>query len=523
LPEQAEEVMPNFTVKDISPSRFEGEFAVETDPSHSPTASEAAYLTKLNEILTMLADDQRHDKTNPLQPLLVDARREYRKAEAAKLREIAQNFAHGSINADAALSATAEAARKYALNRPDLVAQDKASGETRFAGDFIITATNYQPDDAETAYINRIAYVLDTLSDDEVADKAAGYSVARLAARQECRKECAIGLRKEFEEFGKNDVIAAIAADNALVTQGIYIANRDRLKLPLFDVNIKTGTAGAPDADLAVELDIGLTPGLPPPDDQPSQEKQDLFVDVGNAYTVISTVSQHMHDRAAKIGKRWWYAKERRQRRENDERERARRLLDQYVRKLAGIARVGLQGPHTPLAKLALNELRAEFTAQQAGLIKNIYVRSLGAAAGVSSTSLLVLYAFIAKYVGVGWWYDHKAFLIAAAGAAIGTWLSFSIRRVNLSFSDLAILEEDLLDPSVRIVFVIGLTLTACLLFWTGVMNIQIGDLKTNATEFMQKGSIAMLVGIFFGISERALATAISGRATAFVRGIGSG
>ena len=54
-------------------------------------------------------------------------------------------------------------------------------------------------------------------------------------------------------------------------------------------------------------------------------------------------------------------------------------------------------------------------------------------------------------------------------------------------------------------------------------MNIQIGDLKTNATEFMHKGSVVMLVGVFFGFSERALATAVTGRATAFVRGIGSG
>jgi len=32
-----------------------------------------------------------------------------------------------------------------------------------------------------------------------------------------------------------------------------------------------------------------------------------------------------------------------------------------------------------------------------------------------------------------------------------------------------------------------------------------------------------MLLGVFFGISERALATAISGRATTFVRGVGAG
>src|SRR5262249_55862691 len=305
--------MPNFTVKDISPGRFEGEFAIEPDPTYRLSDSEKDYIVRLSEILTTLADDERQDKSNPLQFRLADARREHRKTLASKWRSIAQAFADGTMNADAAMRATAEAAQKYVENQPNLVAQDKVSGETRFAGDFVITATNYQMDDAETVYLKRIAYVLDALSDDEVADKGARYSVARLAARQECRNEAANSLRKEFEAFRKNDVVATIAADNALVIQGIYVASRNRLVLPLFDVDFKKGAAGGSDADLAVDLDIRLTPGLPPPDDQPSQEKQDLFVEVAGAYTVISTVSQNMHDRAEKIAKRWWYgAKERR-------------------------------------------------------------------------------------------------------------------------------------------------------------------------------------------------------------------
>jgi hypothetical protein len=439
--------------------------------------------------------------------------------ETAKLRSIAQEFADGKIDGNAAARATIEAAQTYVQNCPNLVAQDKAGEKTRFAGDFAIMATNYQPDDAEGAYTRRISSILETLASDEVADKAAGYSGSRLPARQECRNEAATSLRNKFEEFRKGDVSAAKAADDALVTQGIYIANRDRLKLPLIRVYLDED-----EAKLAVTLRIWPETGLPPPDDQVSQEKQDLLVQVASACTVISTVCQHMQDRADKIAKRPWYGRrEGRERKANEERERMRRLRDQFLRKLVGIAYAGLEGPHTTLAKLALNELRAEFTSQQAGRIKNTYVRSLFAAAAMAAAPLLVLYAFIAKWVGSGWWYDHKAFLIAAAGAAVGTWLSFSIRRVDLSFNQLAILEEDLLDPLARIAFVIGLTLTACLLFWTGVMNIQIGELKTNATDFMQKGSIAMLVGVLFGISERALATAISGRAAAFVRGIGSG
>jgi len=506
--------MPNFAVRNATSPRFESDFTIEVDQAHAATEREKVYLAKLNDVLATLADDHRQDLANPLQPRLAEARRGHSTTSVAELRAIAENFAHGRIDADTALRATNDADQVYARNRPDFSARDKGPGEKRFEGDFAVVRTNYQLDAAETAYIGRIDYVLDALAHDEATDKAANYPMARLAARQECRKNAAGRVRDEFESYRGNNISAEIASDNALVMHGIYIADRNRLERPLFDVDFKTGAAGGPDAGFAIDLDIRVTPGLPPPDDQPSQEKQDLFVDIGSAFTVISTICQHMCDRA---DKRWREPKGR------EEKELARRLLDQYVRKLTGIARVGLQGPHTALAKLALNELRAEFTAQQAGRVKNTYVRSLGVAAALFTALLLVAYAIINNSPGMGWWYQHKAFLLAAAGASVGTWLSFSIRRVSLSFNDLAILEEDLLDPSVRIVFVIGLTLTACLLFWTGVMNIQIGDLKTNAADFANKGSIAMLVGIFLGISERALATAISGRAAAFVRGIGGG
>jgi len=114
----------------------------------------------------------------------------------------------------------------------------------------------------------------------------------------------------------------------------------------------------------------------------------------------------------------------------------------------------------------------------------------------------------------------HKPFLLAGVGAAIGTWLSFSIRQVELSFNHLGVIEDDLLDPAFRILFVVALTITACLLFWTGVMNIEIGSLKTSSDGFAKAGTIPLLIGLFCGIAERALATSISGRAATFVRGI---
>ena len=368
--------MPNFTVKDIAPSGSAGlgSFAIETDPAHAPTDGEKAYLAKLKDAQAMLADAHRQD-TNFLRSPLHDARAMYREQEVHKLHAIATDFADGKIDADAAANATAEVAQRYAQSCPDLVAQVKAAGVLRFAGDFAITAINYVPDGAVKAYTDRIAYILDTLADDEVADKTPGELAARVIGRQNCRLEAADSLRKEFDEFRQGSIVLEFAADNALVTQGIYIANRDLLKERLFNAIPKLSD----DRTRVVALNYYIRPGLPPPDDQPSQEKQDLFVQLSQADTVINTVSRHMDDRAEKIEKRWWYGpKGQRKRRAEAERQLARRLLDQYLTKLHGIAVVGLEGPHTTLAKLGLNELRADFTAQQAGRIKNMYVRSLG-------------------------------------------------------------------------------------------------------------------------------------------------
>ena len=209
------------------------------------------------------------------------------------------------------------------------------------------------------------------------------------------------------------------------------------------------------------------------------------------------------------------------------ERDRANRLRADYVRKLFGIARVGLVGPNVELANLALERLRDEFVAHEAGRIKNAYVRSLGFAAVFAAALLFGMYAMIeySVFLTSRFWADHKVFLLAAGGSAIGTWLSFSIRRVTLPFDQLAVLEEDLLDPSVRVIFVVLLTIMVCLLFWTGAINLEIGELKTklrNSDGNLPIGAIALLIGLFCGIAERALATAISGRAAAFVRTLGT-
>ena len=385
----------------------------------------------------------------------------------------------------------------------------------RFAGDFLLEKeqSGYAPTPDEQIYLAKLHIVLNDLARDEEQDTAdkdrAGSGL--VLARQEKRTQAAFELKEEAQEFIDGRLAPDFAADNVLVIKGKYVGNLKRLSNSLFVVQEKIESGHATD------LKIDVAANLPPPNDIPSPDKQTLYVAIDSASMVIKTVCQHVVDRANK-----WFNRRYFPRRIQNEGERAARLLDEYVRKLAGIGRLGLEGPHTQLATLALDGLRREFVAQEAGRIKNAYVRSLGVAAGMAGVIFLTMYTLVqTDWLTYPFWVIHKSFLLAGAGAALGTWLSFSIRRVQLSFDDLAILEEDLLDPSVRVIFVIGLTFTACLLFWTGAINLEIGNLKTAPAFFA--GATAFLVGVFCGIAERALATAVSGRAAAFVKSVGGG
>jgi hypothetical protein len=384
----------------------------------------------------------------------------------------------------------------------------------RIAHDFQLQpAAGYVPTALEQDYLDALERApqadgaLDLLIAEETRDRAAPGAAAnaRVQARTSARATAVAELRADAVDFATGQVVPEIARDRVWIIFGKYVAARDRLARSLFAVWEKLDEAN----QRAVDVLISLTQNLPPPDDKPSKEKQDLYVALTSATTVLRTVCQRMRERAD-----WPIVGS------TSARARAERLLDEYVHKLAGIGRVGLEGSYTELATLALAGLKNEFVSAQAGRIKNAYVRSLGLACGIAALIIFLIYTGVeTHHITAEFWVGHKAFLLAAAGAAIGTWLSFSIRRVELPFENLAVLEEDLLDPSVRVIFVIGLTLTACLLFWTGIMNIEIGNLKTS--DFA--GATAFLIGVFSGISERALATAISGRAAAFVKSISVG
>ena len=531
----------NFEVKDRTPPRFPGDFQIVTIGGVTPTDEEAASVAKLHAALDGLAAGIADEKSALLRNGLVVARQNWRSQAAVKLKAEVDRFVAGQLDAKAFSARVAEIEAASVGSKPDIVIEDVKPA--RFPGEFSVICVGYAPDAAEETYLAALKGMMDYLDTEASVDQRAQDSDAVLAARVEERRKAVEALKTDAG-YWREGTDSASLANNILVIRGGYKALRDRLGQSLFAVSIVKSEG---EKDFAVDLKITVDRDLPAPNHEVSPEKQDLYVQIDNACAIIRTVCQQIRERAnTRFRKKTNNV-------DVEATRRAQRLLDEYVNKLAGIGRLGLEGPHTALAKLALASLKSEFVAREAGGIKNRYVRRLGWWAGGFAALFLGGYVLIRLNACVAgpavaaqcamwpwvcgllswwtgwwsgncaWWDAHKTFLLAAGGAAIGTWLSFAVRRLDLPFEELALQEEELLAPQYRILFVVALTLTVCLLFWTSAINIEIGSLKTGPGFFAASGSIAILIGVFCGLSERALATAISGRAAAFVRGVAGG
>ncbi len=93
----------------------------------------------------------------------------------------------------------------------------------------------------------------------------------------------------------------------------------------------------------------------------------------------------------------------------------------------------------------------------------------------------------------------------------IGVWCSFAARKAILTFFDLARIEEDRLDPPLRLIFSGLLTFILGLIFLTGFANVVVGTFQ--GAHFIHDGAVALLIGALSGIAEKALPVAILQRA----------
>lgn len=185
-----------------------------------------------------------------------------------------------------------------------------------------------------------------------------------------------------------------------------------------------------------------------------------------------------------------------------------------YFQSILSLAQAGLVSDYASpkVSKRALDELKNEILAREGGKVKNRYMRELGKkvlSLGLP-TFIIGSFFFFSKVFA-----PQTAFLFLWSGAMCGVWLSFGVRKSIFKFQDLAIIEEDRLDPTIRLIFTGLLTVIIGLLLATGVLTINIGSVST--TAFEKDIRVALLIGMSCGFSEQALPEKIKEQTSKFL------
>jgi hypothetical protein len=505
--------MSNFVKTNSASPRFPGDFYIRPISGYTPSTAEQPYIDAANAFVDRLAAEAAGDIAAGYPDKLLNGRQAARATAMVGLDADTGKFIAGQ-NAAGDLTRLTEIERDYVSNVPKFGTKDAV--RPRFEGDFdTVVVAGYVPGADQQAMLDGIAAAGTELAADKAGDDTGNFSKAVITAREGLRKSVTDELRSQVEGFFSSGKSAKAAAEQVLLTRGQYQARRDRLKRRLFNVTFTSEKKKPEDSDSISILNIKLLGGLPEPDDKPSPEKEKLYVQINKALTVVTKVCEGIDDRAERGLFAWMFGPNQKLQK------RSRLLQSEFLTRLSDVAWIGLELNFTSLALLTLEEVRNDFFVREAGRIKNMYGNRLGVWAGLAAAAFILAYmGFYTERLTWVWGNEHKSFLLAACGAAIGTWASFSFRQVQFTFDDLVMVEEGSLDPPMRIFFVIVLTMAACALFWNGAVNIEIGSLKTNSDAFRHSGSIALLIGLFCGLSERALATAIAGRAAALVKGV---
>jgi hypothetical protein len=192
-----------------------------------------------------------------------------------------------------------------------------------------------------------------------------------------------------------------------------------------------------------------------------------------------------------------------------------------YQTKLLGIAQTGLQTPADPeSSERWLGTLQEEILLREGPGVKNGYMKRLGLWAASSGALTLILYLVMRNNHQLSeLLYTYRNLFLLWTGTMVGAWLSFGIRRPQIAFKNLASIEDDMVEPAIRLIFTGLLALTIAFIFVCGMVTVEVGELSSG--DLLSRGSTALLIGALLGVSEQALPGTLTRRASQFVSEVG--
>lgn len=195
--------------------------------------------------------------------------------------------------------------------------------------------------------------------------------------------------------------------------------------------------------------------------------------------------------------------------------------LQHYFSQLLTLAQAGLvpeENAQPTISLNALQQLKAEIIDKKSGEVKNTYFKTLGINAAYLGLPILLICLIIKTL----YYFQNSDiinnlsifsnFLFVWCASLVGVWLSFGARKTILTFEELTTIEEDRLEPLIRLIFVGVMALMFSLLFYKEAIVLEIGKISTKSIS--NDSFIAIIFGVFLGLSEKLIGQKLTKKAT---------
>jgi len=187
---------------------------------------------------------------------------------------------------------------------------------------------------------------------------------------------------------------------------------------------------------------------------------------------------------------------------------------ESYIAEIDKIVEAGLIGTDVDTTRsiYELELVRDKISIKEGKKIKESYIIKLGLwALALGVIPMLIIMAFPFKIEGK----EAIRYANVWAGCMVGTWISYTARRVSLDFNDLQISKTDKFEPLLKLVFMGVTTLFVFLIIETGLINITFGNIGKG---IMTDIRVVFLFGGFCGLLDSKIPTALYKKAGATLK-----
>lgn len=193
----------------------------------------------------------------------------------------------------------------------------------------------------------------------------------------------------------------------------------------------------------------------------------------------------------------------------NTEEESKRKYFD----KLLSLAQAGLtsENAQTQTAMIALEKLKEEIIIVEGRRIKNQYMIKLGIIAVIMALILFIISLLLKKPI-------IDMFAITWIGALVGTWISYGARKFEIKLEDLSIIEKDMMEPSIRLIYIGLCTVIFEMFLIAGIVEIKIGTITT--INIQNDIMTQFLLGIICGLVESKLGINVYNKAVSVIENL---